>query len=68
MLFSTVLEANDPLADDVLRLTVSPLITPDSVADVVVKVAEVFPSKIFVEAVMPVTVRFFAVMLAVVLG
>ena len=61
----TFLFANVPAALPVLRLTVSPAITPTRAALAVLSAAVVFPSYTLLFAVIPVTVRVLAVILAV---
>jgi len=60
--------ANVPIVLVVTSVTVSPLITPTKAALPVFNVATVVPSYVLLFAVMPVTVRFFAAMFAVVVG
>ena len=64
----TFLEAKVPVAPLVLRVTVSPLNTPTSVAPDVLSVAVVLALYTLFAAVMPETVRPAGVMFAVVVG
>ena len=60
--------ANAPTAEAVLRVTESPRTTPVRVAPLVFKATDVVPSYGLLAAVIPETVKFFAVMFAVVVG
>ena len=60
--------SNEPVADEVFRLTTSPVSLPASAAELVVSVAVVSALYVLLAAVMPVMVSSLAVMSPVVLG
>ena len=70
LLLPTFLSANVAVADAVDSVTASPETTPESAAEPLFRsvVAELLPSYTLLLAVMPVTVRVFAVIDAVVVG